>query len=155
MASSTLSSTAESKSLLTAATRFGVYYTPEASRCSVVYSREGDSDVNPVFLVEAICPPFLYNIPSFDVISVKLRQLKAVGCDEEGKETRYDIFVRCDDAVTPRLPALFMVKDMTIVKVLWDLGTKTPLRTYGWGTHGSSRCINTYFVLYYDPGRRI
>ena len=152
MASSTLSSTAESKSLLTAATRFGVYYTPEASR-SIVYSREGDSDVNPVFLVEAICPPFLYNIPSFDVISVKLRQLKAVGCDEEGKETRYDIFVRCDDAVTPRLPALFMVKDMTIVKVLWDLGTKTPLRTYGWGTHGSSRCINTYFVLYYDPGR--
>ena len=115
MASSTLSSTAESKSLLTTATRFSVYYTPEASRCSVVYSREGDSDVNPVFLVEAICPPFLYNIPSFDVISLKLRP---VGCDEEGKETRYDIFVRCGDAVTPRLPALFMVKDMTIVQVL-------------------------------------
>ena len=50
--------TAENNSL-TSATRFSVY-TPLASRPSVVYSREGESDVYPVFLVEA---PFLYNFP--------------------------------------------------------------------------------------------
>ena len=112
--------TAENNSL-TAATRFSVYYTPEASRPFVVYSREGESDMYPVFLVEAMCPPFLYNIPSFDVISVKLRQLKAVGCDKDGKETRYDLFMRCDDTVTPQLPALFMVNDTTVVRVRWGL----------------------------------
>lgn len=52
-----------------------------------------------VFLVEAICPPLLYNITSFGVTSVKLQQLKAVGCNEDGK-THCNLYIRCDDIVT-------------------------------------------------------
>ena len=83
----------------------------------MVYSREGDDYVYPMFYMEAVCPPFLYNIPSFDVISVRLRQVKTVGRDKGGKKTGYDVFMRSDDSIIPQLPALLMVKDTTIVTV--------------------------------------
>ena len=71
----------------------------------------------PEFVVEAVCPPFLFVVPSFDIISVKLGQLKVVGWDTDGKEMPYDIFIWNYDTTTPPLPALLLVKEITVVKV--------------------------------------
>ena len=73
----------------------------------------------PEFLVEAVYSPFLYTIPSFDVISVKLRQLKVLGRDEEGCEAPYDVFIRNYDTVTPPLPSLLRTKEFAIIKVIF------------------------------------
>ena len=93
---------------------------PPASRPSLLYSRDGDDDVYPMFYVESdesVCSSFLYNIPSFAVISVGLRHLKVKGRDADGKEITYDLFIRNDASLPPELPALITVKDTTIVKV--------------------------------------
>ena len=82
-----------------ATTRSCVFYTPPASRPSLLSSRYGDDDVYPVFYVESVCSSFLYNIPSFTVISVGLRQVK--GRDADGKETQYDLVIRNDESLPP------------------------------------------------------
>ena len=70
-----------------------------------------------MFYVEAMGSSFMYNIPSFDVISVSLCHLKVKGRDNDGKETPYYLFVRDDASEFPELPALIAVKDSTFVKV--------------------------------------
>ena len=104
---------------LTKDTRLCVFFTPGSKRrlTFVVEKAENGEETYPEFLVEAACSPFLYTVPSFDVISVKLRQLKVLGRDSEGKETPYDIFIRSYNTTTPPLPALLFVKEATVVKV--------------------------------------
>ena len=101
------------------ATRLCVSFTSESQRPTAYVPEidENGQETYPDFLVEAACSPFLYVIPSFDVISVKLRQLKAIGRDADGKETPYDIFIRNYGETTPPLPAILIVKDLTVVKV--------------------------------------
>ena len=98
-------------------TRSSVFFTPVTSRPSMVSSPD---DSYPEFYVETICPPFLYTIPSFDVLSVKLRQLKTVGRDEDRRKTSYDIFIRSDESIPPTFPALLMVKDAVVVQVSYN-----------------------------------
>ena len=45
-------------------------------------------------LVLSVGPPFRYDIPSFDLLAVELRQLKVKGYTSEGEEKHYDIFIR-------------------------------------------------------------
>ena len=98
-------------------TRSSVFFTPVTSRPSTVSSPD---DSYPEFYVETICPPFLYTIPSFDVLSVKLRQLKTVGRDEDRRKTSYDIFIRSDESIPSTFPALLMVKDAVVVQVSYN-----------------------------------
>ena len=92
-----------------------IFYMPPASHLSLLHPDDRDDD--PMFYVESVCSSFLYNIPSFDVMSVSLRHLKVKGWDENGKETPYDLFIRNDESQFPELPALIAVRDSTIVKV--------------------------------------
>ena len=94
-----------------ATTRSSIFYTPPASRLSLLHPDDRDDD--PMFYMESVCSLFLYNIPSFNVISVSLRHLKV---KEDGKETLYDLFIRNDESLFPELPALIAVKDSTIVR---------------------------------------
>ena len=50
-------------------------------------------------------PPFRYVIPSFDVISVGLRQIVIHGATPEGEEHTYDVFVCNDPSLSRPLPA--------------------------------------------------
>ena len=52
-----------------------------------------EDDPDDVFDVVSVGPPFLYVIPSFDVLRVELRQLRIVG-DLDGVEKLYDLFAR-------------------------------------------------------------
>lgn len=45
-------------------------------------------------LVLFVGPLFRYNIPSFDLLAVELRQMKVKGYTSEGEEKHYDMFIR-------------------------------------------------------------
>lgn len=54
---------------------------------------EGDAEQD-FFCVLGLGPPFCYAIPSFDVLSVELRQMRIHGATPEGDQHTYDLFIR-------------------------------------------------------------
>ena len=67
-------------------------------------------------LVLSVGPPFRYDIPSFDLLAVELRQLKVKGYTSEGEEKHYDIFIR-NLSFTCVYPVWMAIRDTTIVEV--------------------------------------
>ena len=70
-----------------------------------------------VFYVLTLGPPFCYPIPSFDVLSVKLRQARIFGATPEGQEHYYDVFIREDPSLSHSLPTWLTVIDAAVVDV--------------------------------------
>ena len=82
-------------------------------------SRFHDLDgLDDVICVVTLGDPFDYVIPSFDTLTVKLRQMKIWGYGSlEGEEVAYDVFVREDPSLHRTYPAWMAVKDLTCIKV--------------------------------------
>ena len=68
-------------------------------------------------LVFSVGPPFWYNIPSFDLLAVELRQMKVKGYTSEGEEKHYDMFIRNLPSFTRVYPVWMAIRDATIVDV--------------------------------------
>lgn len=94
-----------------------VFYAPRNTR--QLYDEAADQQPYDVVQVLSIGLPFRYNIPSFDVLAVEMRQLRVKGYTAENIEKHYDIFV-CNHAaggLDRVYPAWMTIKDGTIVEV--------------------------------------
>ena len=69
-----------------------------------------------VFDVLTISVPFQYIIPSFDVLSVELRQMK-ITVTVDGVDSNYDLVVRHQPSLCRTYPARMTVKDFLIIDV--------------------------------------
>ena len=64
----------------------------------------------------SVGPPFQYVIPSFDVLSMELRQMRIIGVLDE-VEKSYDLFVRNELSLCRGYPGRMTVKDYCIIEV--------------------------------------
>ena len=93
-----------------------VYPAPRSTR--VCYDPAIDANKpNDEVLVLSVGPPFWYNIPSFDLLAVELRQMKVKGYTSEGEEKHCDIFIRNLHSFTCVYPVWMAIRDATIVDV--------------------------------------
>ena len=76
-----------------------------------------DAQPDDEVLVLSVGPPFRYTIPSFDVLAVKLRQMKVKGYTPEGEEKHYDMFIRNLPSFARSYPVWMAIRDATVVDV--------------------------------------
>ena len=82
------------------------------------FQLDGFSDEDDEAWVMSIGDPFMYVIPSFDVLAVELRQIQIKGYErEDGKETHLDLFIRNDTSICKTYHSLIRIKDVTVVQV--------------------------------------
>lgn len=70
-----------------------------------------------IFYILSLGSPFWYIIPSFEVLSVELRQMRIHGTTEEGEDHVYDVFVRNDPSLAHSYPTWMTVLDAVVVNV--------------------------------------
>jgi len=89
---------------------------------------DGFGDKDDKFWVISIEDPFLYVIPSFDVLAVELRQIQIKGYDRtDGKVRRYDLFIRNNTSLCQMYPSLMTTKDVTVIEVLYLICLNTEM----------------------------
>ena len=81
------------------------------------YNEADDELPDDIFYVLSVGPPFLYVIPTFDVLSVELRQMRIHGVTEQGESHIYDVFIRNDPSLARSYPAWITVMDAVVVDV--------------------------------------
>ena len=103
-----------------AASASGVSQVSQAIACVFQAPRSDrllhDLDLGRV-LVVCVGPPFLYTIPSFDVLAVEMRQIKVKTYSSEDEEKHYDMFIRNLPSFTRLFPAWMAVRAATVVNV--------------------------------------
>jgi len=68
--------------------------------------------------VNSIGDPFMYVIPSFDVLAVELRLILISGYSRiDGEEKHLALFIRNHDSLCRAYPSLMTIKDYTIIEV--------------------------------------
>ena len=92
-----------------------VYFVPTSSRPQ--YDPSKDDDEDDCVCVLSVGMPFIYVIPSFDVLGVEMRQVRIKGYTSEGEERNYDIFIRNHPSLCRTYPAWMVIKDVTVVEV--------------------------------------
>ena len=94
-----------------------VFHVPKNTR--QLYDEDADQQPDDVVQVLSLGSPFRYNIPSFDLLAVEMRQLKVKGYTTENIEKHYDIFV-CNHSASDLervYPAWMIIKDATVIQV--------------------------------------
>ena len=94
-----------------------VAYAPRNTR--MLYDKAADKQPYDMVQVLSLGSPFLYNIPSFDLLSVEMRQVRINGYTAEDKQVQYDIFV-CNHSASDLdrvYPWWMTIKDATIIEV--------------------------------------
>ena len=89
---------------------------------------DGSNDEDDEVWVNSIGDPFMYVIPSFDVLAVELRQIPISGYSKiNGEEKHMDLFIRNDDSLCRAYPSLMVIKDFTIIEVSMYINMNTIL----------------------------
>ena len=82
----------------------------------------GYNDEDDMVWVTSLGDPFMYVIPSFDIIALELRRMKIRGYGRSGgKERSLGLFVRNDASLCQMYPSMMVIKDVTIIKVCTEL----------------------------------
>jgi len=109
-------SSSPSRSKLGPPAAFEVHYVPKEFRLDASSSDYGEED--DTVWVTSVGDPFMYVIPSFDVIAVELRRMQIKGFDRrDDKEVKLDLFIRNDACLCRMYPSMMAIKDVVIIKV--------------------------------------
>ena len=74
--------------------------------------------------------PFQHVIPSFQFLSVELRQVRVKGYTTKGEEKTYDMFVRNEPSLCRAHPAWTMAKDVTVYRGMYKAIYNPDLRKH-------------------------
>ena len=92
------------------------YFAPKSSRSQ--YDLSSDDEPDDCVCVLSVGMPFCYVIPSFDVIAIKLQQMKIEGYTTDGEERNYDIFIRNNPSLCQLYPVWMVIRDGTVIEVI-------------------------------------
>ena len=94
-----------------------VQFVPKSARPEHVSNPDNEEDEDDCLCILSLGDPFQYVIPSFQFLSVELRQIRVKGYTTEGEEKTYDMFMRNDPSLCRAYPAWIVAKDVTVIQV--------------------------------------
>ena len=94
-----------------------VHFVPKADRPEHISDPSQDDQEDDCMCVLSLGDAFPYVIPSFQFLSVELRQMRVKGYTKEEEERTYDIFVRNDPSLCRAYPTWIVARDVTMIEV--------------------------------------
>lgn len=94
-----------------------VHFVPKTSRPEHVSDPSQDDGDEDCMCVLSLGDPFEYVIPSFQFLSVELRQIRVKGYTTDNEEKTYDMFIRNDPSLCRVYPTWLVAKDVTVIQV--------------------------------------
>ena len=95
---------------------FEVHFVPKEFRPDASSSDYNDAD--DTVWVTSVGDPFMYVIPSFNIIAVELRRMQIRGFNRrDGKEVKLDLFIKNVDSLCQMYLSMMAIKYVVIIKV--------------------------------------
>ena len=104
-----------------------VHFVPKEFRPGDKFNSDEEDDE---VWVDSVGDPFMYVIPSFDVLAVELRLIRISGYSRiDGEEKHFDLFIKNHGSLCRPYPSLMTIKDYTLIEVSIAIKFNTALQT--------------------------